>query len=93
MMVEKVKEGIRVAPWLIGIIVTLALALMSFTVGVSVKAGATEAGMNHNKEQIDENKADIKKLENDKADKEDVTIIREQLIRMEGKLDKIMEEN
>lgn len=95
-MTEKMNQQIKIPVWATGIILTLFLTLMSFTVSISANNQEMRSDISTNKRDISmheiEVKDQMKHLEEElekKASEEKVDLIYQTVLRLEDKIDKL----
>jgi len=79
-------NGIQIAPWAVGAIASLLIAIMGLTVRASVRQGHIEANIEHNK-------TEIKRLDNTKASQEKVDDTYNAILRLERKFDSYVQDH
>lgn len=87
MMGERTKNTIEIPVWMIGVLVTVIMAIFSWGIATAANSSATSNQVKVNSETLKELKADDKYLRDTKADKDVINEIRDQLNRIEKKLD------
>jgi len=90
MMGEKLKTGIYMPAWMLGLLVTIILALFSWGIATSANSAEIKTRVSATEQTIIKLEAKDAKLDDEKADVILIRDIRIQLNRMEDKIDRHM---